>query len=152
PVSGGAGLRAQQRPCAGSLHYAARGTVLHWKFSRRHDHRKARPHLQAPLRPLPGDAALPGFTEPSRFPDDDPEAGGDVPPEDGVQVFDEVRRRLEAWHPVGMFESSLAFQRRAERPVWEFVPLGTIETADRVRDGFSRAYGTWASRTLPTLR
>ncbi len=39
--------------------------------------------------------------------------------------------RLEAWHPVGMLESSPAFQRRVDWRVWELVPLGTIETAPK---------------------
>ncbi len=84
-------LRTHQWPRDGSVHDPARRSVLHRKLPRRHRYRQAGPRLQAALRPLPRNPALPGFAESPGFSYNNPEAGRDIPPEDGVQVFDAVR-------------------------------------------------------------
>ena len=58
--------------------------VLYGEFPRRYRHRQKGPRLQAPIRVLPGDPALPGLAESPRVSHNDAEAGRDVSAEDRV--------------------------------------------------------------------
>ncbi len=76
---------AHQRPRDGGLHHAAGGPVLRRQLPRRHDHRR-RQALREAFRPVPGNAALPGFAQPSRLSHNGAAARRDLPANDRLQV------------------------------------------------------------------
>ncbi len=76
--------RTKHRPRSGSLDHRARRAVLHGKLSRWHGSRQGRPHLRAPLRFLPGNAAFSRFSKPAEIPVRGFESGREIQHDDHV--------------------------------------------------------------------
>ena len=98
---GGCRRRADHRPHDDGFHHRARHPVLLRQLPERGDFRPQRCRVPARRRVLPGDPALPGFTEPAGVPEHGASPRGGVHLYHGLRLLDGLTfdRRYPSRHP-----------------------------------------------------